>query len=71
MQRSAISDHQRFSILANDLVRRLSNTNKNRVPQEEILKIIEKFIILLITSGYDRAQAREAVVSGIRGWGKR
>ena len=43
----------------------------DRQPQEEILKIIEKFIILLITSGYDRAQAREAVLSGIRGWGKR
>jgi hypothetical protein len=68
MQRSAICDHQRFSILANDLVRRLSNVNKNKITQEEILQIIEKFILLLITSGYDRAQAREAVVSGIRGW---
>ena len=68
MQRSAICDHQRYSILANDLVRRLSNVNIERVPQEEVIQIIEKFIQLLVNSGYDRAQAREAVVSGIRGW---
>ena len=63
-----MSDNQRYSILANDLVRRLSNINRDKISQEEILEVIEKFIQLLRTSGYDRAQAREAVISGIRGW---
>ena len=65
MKRSAISDHQRYSILADDLVGKLSNINKNKITQEETLQIVEKFIQMLKTSGYDRAQAREAVVSGM------
>ena len=68
MQRSAMSDHQRYSILSIDLVRRLSNINIGKVSQDEVLKVVEKFILLLVTSGYDRPQAREAVVSGIKGW---
>jgi hypothetical protein len=68
MRRSAMGDQQKYSILANDLVRRLSNININRVSQEEIMRIIEDFIQMLVTSGYERNQAREIIVSGVRGW---
>ena len=47
MRRSAMGDQQKYSILANDLVRRLSNININRVSQEEIMRIIEDFIQML------------------------
>ena len=56
MKRSAMSDHQKYAILANDLVRRLSNVNKGKVSQEEVSGIVEKFIMMMVTSGYDRAQ---------------
>ena len=46
----------------------MGNINKDKIRQEEDIQIIEKFILMLKTSGYDRAQAREAVVCGIRGW---
>ena len=47
MQRSAMSDHQRYSILAHDLVRCLSNINLGKVSEEEIFLVVEKFIRLL------------------------
>ena len=68
MKRSAMSDQQRYSILANDLVRRLSNINIDRVSQEEVIRNVEDYTNMLVTSGYERVQAREAIVSGIRGW---
>ena len=40
MKRSAMSDQQKYSILANDLVRRLSNINKNEVQEDEITRVI-------------------------------
>ena len=60
-----MSDQQKYSILANDLVRRLSNINRRKVPQEETIAVVENFIQMLVTSGYERSQAREAVISGI------
>ena len=68
MQRSAMSDHQRYAILSNDLVRRLSNIHMEKIHMDEVLQIVEDYTQMLVTSGYGRGQAREAVVSGIRGW---
>ena len=68
MRRSAMSEHQRYSILANELVRRLSNINHTEIEIEEQLTIIENFIMQMKTSQYDRKQIKEAVVSGILGW---
>lgn len=62
-----MSNQQKYSILVNDLVRRLSNINKNIVSKEEITRVTEQFIQMPVTSVYDRKQSREAVVSGIRG----
>ena len=67
MRRSAMCEHQRMSILSNELVRRLSNVHQE-VVQEEITNIIEHYTVQLKTSGYDRKQAVEVISSGVKGW---
>ena len=62
MEQSAMSDKQRHSILANELIRRLSNTNHEDQDIEEISNIIETFTQQLKTSGYNRKTTREIVV---------
>ena len=66
MQKSAMSGQQKYSILSNELIRRLSNVDPD-IDQAEKLEIIEKFIREMKTSGYERQSTREAVVSGIKG----
>ena len=68
MQRSAMSEQQKISILSNELVRRLSNVNHGWVEMSEVLEIIEKFIQQLKNSGYGIKQSREITVCGIKGW---
>ena len=61
-----MSDKQRHSILANELIRRLSNTNHKDL--EETSNIMEVFTQQLKSSGYSRKTTREIVVSGTVGW---
>ena len=68
MKRSAISQHQKMSILSNEVVRRLSNINHKRAPKEEIVKHMEVFITEMVTSGYGRGETREIVAAGMLGW---
>ena len=68
MKRSAISQHQRCSILANELVRRLSNVDVEKVDRKEITIVIEQFTKQLKNSEYSCKEARNHVVDGIRGW---
>ena len=68
MKTSALSDHQRYSILSNELIRRLSNTNPDDQDNTDITRITEVFIQELKNSGYERKCSREIVVSGILGW---
>jgi hypothetical protein len=68
MEQSAMSDNQRHSILANELIRRLSNTDHEDIDLEETTKIIDVFTQQLKSSGYNRKTAREIVVSGTLGW---
>ena len=70
-EKSAMAMSQKISILSNDLVRRLSNINIEKVEEEENVRVVEHFITQLKTSGYDRKKAREIVVSGIVGWKRR
>lgn len=42
MQRTAMGEHHKYSILSNELVRRLSNINIGKVEQSEVLEVIEK-----------------------------
>ena len=60
-----MSNQQTYSILANYLVMRQSNINKNIVSKEEITRVTEQFIQM---PGNDRKQSREDLVCGIRGW---
>ena len=68
MKRSAMSDHSRYNILANELVRRLSNMKREETTHEEKEEVVEHFIQQCKTSGYSRHETREGVVSGIKGW---
>ena len=68
MKRSAISDNSRYNILSNELVRRLSNMNKEGTTQEEKIEVVENYIQQCKTSGYNRHETREGVISGIKGW---
>ena len=67
MERSGTSYHQKFQILSNELVRRLSNIDIS-LPLEERIETTEQYTKELKTSGYSVKQAREIVCSGIRGW---
>ena len=71
MQKSAIGNQQRCSILSNELVRRLSNVNVGKVHETEVVEIIEKFISQMKNSGYEIFQAREITCSGLKGWIKK
>ena len=68
MKRSAISDNSRYNILSNELVRRLSNMSKEGTTQEEKIEVVENYIQQCKTSGYNRHETREGVISGIKGW---
>ena len=68
MKRSAMSDHSRYNILANELVRRLSNMKREETTQEEKEEVVEHFIQQCKTSGYSRHETREGVISGLKGW---
>jgi hypothetical protein len=64
----ALSCQQKHSILANDLVRRLSNLDKTRQGVSDHIGVINDYTYKLKISGYNRGQAKEIIVSGIRGF---
>ena len=66
-KRSAMDENSKLQILANDLVRRLSNVDENQ-ENKRVKEVIDKYSIKLITSGYTIAQARKIVINGIKGW---
>jgi hypothetical protein len=68
MEKSAMSHNQRYSILSNEMIRRLSNTNHEVPDIEDVTNIIETFTQQLKSSGYDRRAARETVTCGFLGW---
>ena len=68
MQRSAMGEQQKASILSNELVRRLSNVNHEKVHRDEIIKVVEQFIKQMKSSGYCLKQTRDITVSGMKGW---
>ena len=63
---SAMSDHQKFSILSNEVIRRMSNV-RNRIGEEERVKLVDEFTRELKNSGYTKRRAREIVVCGLLG----
>ena len=67
MARSAMGKQSKISILSNELIRRL-NTVSPEIKQEEILRIVEHYIMQLKISGYSRRDCREIVVCGLVGF---
>ena len=65
-ERSAMSDHQKFSILTNEVIRRMSNISE-KISIEEKVQVINSFTQELKNSGYNRKRAREIVVCGLMG----
>ena len=63
---SAMGEHQKFSILTNEVIRRLSNTSKE-IKSEERVAIINTLTRQLKNSGYGRKKAREIIVCGLLG----
>ena len=67
LQKSALGEQQRMSILSNELIRRLSNIHED-VIATEIHPIIEHYTSQLNSSGYGRKQARNIIIAGVLGW---
>ena len=68
MERSAMSIKQKHNILANEMIRRMSNVNKEGTDSEEKCRVVEEFTQELKSSGWPRRDAREMVVNGLLGW---
>ena len=70
-RRSAMPEKMKMSIASNDLNRRLSNVNVERMPEEEKIQVADKFTLQLKNSGYGRQECREIVMSGVKSWLRR
>ena len=70
-RRSAMAEKMKISIASNDLNRRLSNINIERMPDDEKLVVVDKFTHQLKNSGYSRQECREIVMSGVKSWLRR
>ena len=66
MEQSAMSNHQKVSIMANEVIRRLSNVH-HTIDQAEQNSIIDRLAQEMKNSGYSRKQARESIVCGLLG----
>ena len=68
---SAMGKQQKFCVLANELTRRLLNTDVEGEEEEiekEIEKVIEHYTTQLKNSDWEWKEAREIVISGYAGW---
>ena len=70
-KRSAMSMKQKMSINSNDLNRRLSNINIERMEEGELERVTNHYTKQLKGSGYTRNECREIIVSGALGWKRR
>ena len=68
MKRSAMATRQKYTILANELTRRLSNCHMAGTDDSEKERVMEEFTRQIKNSGFSRAEAREIVVSGLKVW---
>ena len=71
MKRSAMATRQKYTILSNELTRRLSNCHLEGTSDMEKREVIEQFTRQVKNSGFVRSEAREIVISGIKGWKSR
>ena len=66
-RRSALEENSRNQILANELVRRLGNTD-TRQSSALMGEVVDQFSKKILTSGYNLKQVRKISINGIRGW---
>ena len=71
MERSAMGSKQKMEILSNEVVRRLTNVDHERLGVEEQRIVLEQMTQELKNSGYKIEQARDIIISGFRGWKRR
>ena len=71
MRRSAMAQQQKLSILSNELVRRLSNTEFASKDHSERVLVIDQYTSELKVSEYNRLEVKEIICCGIRGWKSR
>ena len=66
-KKSALDENSKSQILANELMRRLGNTDQR---QEDSVKgeVVDQFSVKVLTSGYSLLQTRRIALTGIRGW---
>ena len=66
---SAMGTKQKYCILANEVTRRLYNTEYGE--KEEAEEVLEKMTRQLKNSGWNRKESKEIIISGYRGWERR
>ena len=69
-KRSALNENSKNQILANDLIRRMGNTDE-RQGKYIMGMVVDQFAKKVLTSGYTIQQTKRIVINGIRGWEKR
>jgi hypothetical protein len=62
-----MGERQRMDILSNELIRRLSNIGEG-IGQAEKTGVVNHYTKQLKNSEYGRAQIREIIISGVRGF---
>ena len=67
MERSAMSKNSKFSIMSNELKRRLEVLNE-KIGKAEKIQIVNKYTQQLKNSGYGRRQIWEIIVSALRNY---
>ena len=64
---SALSKNKKMASFSQNMVRHMRNTSE-RLPIEERVLVVNKFIQRMANSSYTREQARKVIVSGLRGY---
>ena len=67
LEKSAMDYQSKFQILSNEVIRRLFTTSEH-VPQDRVDQILDQYVLKLCRSGYSVAQARQIIISGLRGY---
>ena len=70
MKNSAMSEKSKITILAQDLIRRMSHINE-KISQEERDSVVNDYIDRLVRSGYTEEQVRQIIQSGLTGYVKK
>ena len=71
MKRWAMAQPQKISILVNEMIRRLSNTDYQEKDMEEKKVVMNQYTRELKQSGYTRKEVKEIVCCGMLGWKKK